>query len=83
MSNIRSLKDSLSVLEIFDFIPYTLQELEPGLSAPEIGMFAQTFQASIITSAQANYKVQSLIVIWGTSSQILGTDLLKGFTTPC
>lgn len=82
MSNIRSLKDSLSVLEIFDFIPYTLQELE-RLSAPEIGMFAQTFQASIITSAQANYKVQSLIVIWGTSSQILGTDLLKGFTTPC
>lgn len=82
-SSIRDSKDSFSVLEIFDFIPYTLQEVEPRLFAPEIGMFAQTFQASFIMRDQATYKVQSLPVIWGISSQILGTDLLKGFPTPC
>lgn len=46
-------------------------------------MFAQTFQASFIVRDQATYEVQSLMVIWGIRSQILGADLLEGFPTPC
>lgn len=88
-SSIRSLKDSVSLVEIFDFIPYTFQELEPAvergpslaatgqtgqeanpvpkasplhsqhlrLFAGEIGVVAQTFQASLIMRDQAMYKV--------------------------